>query len=692
MGADPVANLLDPKRKAQIALEFIMIYSFVLLVFTVLLVLVLDQRAVTLNQQQYAYLQVVAQSVAGYLDQAAAAGNGYSATLPLPIVLGPASYSLYITSTGVVIATMGSGSQAESAQAFSNVRNVYVSSTQSTNTTGGISIYTVPISSSGIYLANVNGVVYVDQNPQYTPGAYTSGALSGYAAAGISNGNVPAATVLPISTQNVAQFNGQAHSEITIPNSQPLQYPANQLTWVVWFNTPTSNAIQGVMGQQYNSYISFYLAGDGYLRYQLQPGAQIYTAPGAIHSNTWYQAVMTFNGATLTAYLNGAYVGSGSSDTPYPDIARITLGYFASYYFNGSLSNFQIYNTSLSANQVKALYQEGIGGTPILPANIIAWYPLNGNANDLSGNGNPGTPTNVIWAGNVISTITPNAVNVGSVPNIANTIATNTIIVNGLPSVSLSPLNSSIFTGAIQNLTASVVGGTSPYTYLYTITTPNGGTYNAIYRDIASNTDIYKFTSSTVGLYKVNVTVTDSATTNSIFSSGYSNVNVSSGQPINPGGGGGGGGGGATTPSTPNCGEGTHYDSATGFCIANSTQIYTPSGISYNVSSQLPFIVQVNNWLATGFAEFTRAQIAPLLWMTDYFTVTNPMLYAFLSLKLTPIELLMALDIFVLICACGYWVYTRRSGRGEGGWVIRASGVIIIVLIITYAFVLLLGI
>jgi len=58
--------------------------------------------------------------------------------------------------------------------------------------------------------------------------------------------------------------------------------------------------------------------------------------------------------------------------------------------YGNLLANVQIYNTSLSANEIRALYLEGIGGAPINLQHLVAWWPLNGNANDYSGNGNNG--------------------------------------------------------------------------------------------------------------------------------------------------------------------------------------------------------------------------------------------------------------------------------------------------------------
>ncbi|MGC8888874.1 MAG: hypothetical protein ACP5K3_02820, partial [Candidatus Micrarchaeia archaeon] len=63
--------------------------------------------------------------------------------------------------------------------------------------------------------------------------------------------------------------------------------------------------------------------------------------------------------------------------------------------------------TSLSANEIQTLYLEGIGGAPIDLQHLVGWWPLNGDANDYSGNGNNGVPTNVIFVSNWWQGYTP---------------------------------------------------------------------------------------------------------------------------------------------------------------------------------------------------------------------------------------------------------------------------------------------
>ena len=108
--------------------------------------------------------------------------------------------------------------------------------------------------------------------------------------------------------------------------------------------------------------------------------------------------IVTFDGTNLIMYLNGNRVCSWSSGTgdlfaisPVPYIGKGGYGNL-----QGNLSNLQVYNVSLSVSEVQYLYGEGIGGSPTMPQNLVGWWPLNGNAQDYSGNGNNGAPTGKI--------------------------------------------------------------------------------------------------------------------------------------------------------------------------------------------------------------------------------------------------------------------------------------------------------
>ena len=101
---------------------------------------------------------------------------------------------------------------------------------------------------------------------------------------------------------------------------------------------------------------------------------------------------------TEQMYVNGVASGSpnvaaGKTSGP----SYFSIGGVAGQSFSGYISNVQFYNTSLDASQIQSLYLEGIGGAPVSPQYLVAWWPLNGDTNDYSGNNNNGAPTAVTF-------------------------------------------------------------------------------------------------------------------------------------------------------------------------------------------------------------------------------------------------------------------------------------------------------
>ena len=118
-----------------------------------------------------------------------------------------------------------------------------------------------------------------------------------------------------------------------------------------------------------------------------------------LYPDTWYEATTTFNGTLFTGYINGAQVQNETFASGNAFVgSAIYIGCYGAQipstvqFFNGSIANVQFYNTSLSQSEVKALYDGGIGGAPVDILHIVGWWPLNGNAQDYSGNQNNGGP------------------------------------------------------------------------------------------------------------------------------------------------------------------------------------------------------------------------------------------------------------------------------------------------------------
>ena len=117
--------------------------------------------------------------------------------------------------------------------------------------------------------------------------------------------------------------------------------------------------------------------------------------------NKWQYYTGTYNSSanSIYTYVNGVQVykgtlsGNMSFNNANGDLF-IGMSSNASY----SIANVQIYNASLTANDVRSLYNEGIGGVPTDLQHLIGWWPLNGNAEDYSGNNNDGVPYNVRYS------------------------------------------------------------------------------------------------------------------------------------------------------------------------------------------------------------------------------------------------------------------------------------------------------
>jgi hypothetical protein len=112
--------------------------------------------------------------------------------------------------------------------------------------------------------------------------------------------------------------------------------------------------------------------------------------------NQWNHVVLTYDmpSGSMKAYWNGVLVGTRNLPAGSAIVwggGPLDIGGPGSYHTYGIIANVQIYNTALSQQEIQYLYQEGLGGGPIRLASLVAWWPLNGDAKDYSGNNNHGT-------------------------------------------------------------------------------------------------------------------------------------------------------------------------------------------------------------------------------------------------------------------------------------------------------------
>lgn len=114
----------------------------------------------------------------------------------------------------------------------------------------------------------------------------------------------------------------------------------------------------------------------------------------SVPQQTWLFIVAEYNGSNTIGYMinNGNVIMQYGAPSAFAIEPRGS--FLISTPWNGLISNVQLYNTSLSRNSIMALYNEGLGGTPINLQNLVGWWPLNGNAQDYSGNQNSAFASN----------------------------------------------------------------------------------------------------------------------------------------------------------------------------------------------------------------------------------------------------------------------------------------------------------
>ncbi len=131
-----------------------------------------------------------------------------------------------------------------------------------------------------------------------------------------------------------------------------------------------------------------------------------------LHFNNWHMLSGTYNGMYLNVCVDATNCTAVASASGLQNeaVAPLQIGSASGlgppYTFNGVIVNVQIYNTSLSQNTITTLYREGMGGAPLDLNNLVGWWPLNGNANDYSGDNWNATTNNVAFTGTISNYVT----------------------------------------------------------------------------------------------------------------------------------------------------------------------------------------------------------------------------------------------------------------------------------------------
>lgn len=155
----------------------------------------------------------------------------------------------------------------------------------------------------------------------------------------------------------------------------------NDHTWEVWFRiddiTPgaydgtegysTLNLYSGYhMGFMYTATTMQYIIWDGITTTRAPLSWTVGTTGAQINQGNWYQIVAVRNGGIFIPYINGVQLGTSTSVSASStgvltsnnlcigksqNLAAGTGNYL--YYANNTISNYKLYNTALTANQIR---------------------------------------------------------------------------------------------------------------------------------------------------------------------------------------------------------------------------------------------------------------------------------------------------------------------------------------------------
>ena len=160
------------------------------------------------------------------------------------------------------------------------------------------------------------------------------------------------------SNQGILTFNGSnQYTTFSSPSNIPIGN--SNYTISVWFNASSLGQIGFVGWGGYlntNQVNALRLSATGFVHYWWGNDLAVNTS---LSINTWYNVVARFDGTNRQLWLNNVLIGG---DTPgsghnVPNANNLTIGTTnVNEYFNGKISNVEIYNRAISDSEIAEIY------------------------------------------------------------------------------------------------------------------------------------------------------------------------------------------------------------------------------------------------------------------------------------------------------------------------------------------------
>ena len=379
---------LNKVKRSQSALEYMMTYGWAILIIVIVAVILYSMgifnpsSSVTFTSSGFSPF-TVSSSLCNNL--------GYT----IAVLAGPIPNNANSITINKVFVTSATGANTTTAS-YTLTNPVTLKSGQSTT----IIIPNVACNAANVHYSLSAKIEY----------SYTAGTL------GLQYVNTTGTVAGTSSPVLVASFNG-INSYISTTKNSILSTNKN-FSLAIWFKTSDYGAMiwvgDGPIPNSVSAWWNIIYVGSNNSLFGGTDCGPIFQTSKIVSNNAWTFAVLTENitaaGKTEILYLNGSEIGKISDSSSSCDFSPTYFVIGAgdsnganwpdlppSSYFDGLISNVQLYNLPITPTNVSELFLRGREGLPLQSDGVIAWWPLDGNTLDYSGNGNTGTAYNINW-------------------------------------------------------------------------------------------------------------------------------------------------------------------------------------------------------------------------------------------------------------------------------------------------------
>jgi hypothetical protein len=178
-----------------------------------------------------------------------------------------------------------------------------------------------------------------------------------------NNGTVYGARFTSAGKSGSAYYFDGTDDYIDLGNPSALNANFTQITleaWVMINATPPGEPVIVGKGAGVKYSLTYYL--DGKIYFYIYTGSNFLGS--AMSLNAWHHVVGTFNGTGKVLYIDGAQVAINATDsygaTGITTLSAFIGGNYGGNYLNGSIDEVRIYNATLTAAQVAAIYNGGM--------------------------------------------------------------------------------------------------------------------------------------------------------------------------------------------------------------------------------------------------------------------------------------------------------------------------------------------